>query len=160
MSSLWLGSGVLSEVDVDLELYALYADTMWMGAASCGLGFGEPRDVAFTGVMRGGWVLECRTGMFKNSSGCCGICCRVEGVRCGFPVGRNVGGGLEGCRARIGGIGGVGNNLEDRRRAGRTSSSKTVSCVITLARLARLDVPSERRRLFGRCCRSSALRGS
>jgi hypothetical protein len=53
------------------------------------------------------------------------------------PVGRvvvNVGIVLEGWKARIGGIGtgGVGSNIEDRRRAGSSSSSKTVSCVIAL----------------------------
>lgn len=62
--------------------------------------------------------LECRTGIFKNNSGCCGPSERVGTAGVGFMVGINSGGGREGWKLRIGGIGtgGVGSNLEDLRR--------------------------------------------
>jgi len=124
------------------------------------LACGDPPEDSPPGVIRGSRVFECRTGIFRNNSGCCRIC-RVEDSCCSCSVGRNAGGGLEGCRALVGGIGtgGVGKSFDDRRRARRSSSSKTVSCVRMLALLARFAMPTDLRKLLGLCCRSSALRG-
>lgn len=95
------------------------------GREDCVTGFGEPSLGICAAIILLGCGLSWRTGIFRNSSDF-RAACRLLVVY--------VGGALEGCRLRIGaiGTGGVGSSIEDLRRAGASSSSKTVSCVRAL----------------------------